>query len=186
VGELWEKLQGRRVVRSVYGWIPLSADPVEETLQLWLKPALIARALPGVTAVELVESSGPCAVFTLRVEREVLRRSRTFDVRLQRCAARVGDALRWVATSQRIEHPVTGEPVRLPSAFVEAIELRQFPPYGWLLGVRRVELGRRLGPVFSGIHHSELRADLARALRHAAPVLAGEEGGMPESTSRIE
>jgi hypothetical protein len=187
VGDLWEKLEGDRVVRSVYGWIPLPGKAIQPELGLGLKPALIARALPGVTGVELVATEEACSVFTLRLERTVLRRPRSFHVRMQRCGTRVGDGLRWVSASQEIARSEAHEPATLPAAFVEAVEVRPDPRYGWLLGIRRVELGRRLGPVFSGIYHDELRAELARALRHGAPVLAGERDREEiERTSLIE
>jgi hypothetical protein len=139
-----------------------------------------------VTRVERVEGDESCALLSMRVERRALHRLQDLEVRLRRCAAPRGDVLRWVAHSERVVKQKTGESVDLPYAFLEAIDLKRRERYGWLLGFRRIEWGRRLGPVFSRIYEEELRTELARTLRHAAPVLAGEGGGALDSTSRIE
>ncbi len=187
VADLWEKPLGDAVVRSVYGWIALPGEPLEAGPEIWLTPSLVARALPGVTRVHLVDRIEGCVVLSMRVERPALRRMRTFRLRLRRCVTRAGNGLRWVASSEKIAMEEQDELVDLPTAFVEAFELIPDPEYGWLLGLRRVELGRRLGPVFAGVYREELRAELARVLRHAAPVLAGQGAdGDLESTSRIE
>jgi hypothetical protein len=186
VAEVQERTDGSYVVRSVHGWIALGADPVETGPSLWLEPAAVARALPGVTRVERIDGDEPCALLSMRVERPALRRVQDLEVRLRRCSAPRGDVLRWVARSESVVKQETGESVDLPYAFLDAIDLKRRERYGWLLGVRRVEWGRPLGPVFSRIYSEELRAELARTLRHAAPLLAGDVGGAPDSTSRIE
>ncbi len=71
-------------------------------------------------------------------------------------------------------------------ATVEAIEVRVDPDRGWVLVIQRIELGRRLGRVFSTIYADVLRAGLARDLRHAAPVLSGAGALEVERTFRIE
>ncbi len=186
VADVQEMTQGAYVLRSVHGWIALSDAPPDTGPGMWLEPALVARALPGVTHVHLVESGEGCALLAMRVERRVLRRRHGLDVRLRRCGKRTSDGLRWVGNSEKVGNAETGEPVNLPVAFVEAIELRADARYGWLLGIRRVELGRPLGPVFSRVYSRELRVEIARALRHAAPVVLGKVEEGLESTSRIE
>jgi hypothetical protein len=186
VADVQNIAQGANKLRSVHGWIALEDVPPETDPRMWLEPALVARALPGVTHVHLVEGEAGCSLFAMRVERRVLRRQRGLDVRLRRCGKRTTDGVRWVASSEKIENEETGEPINLPFAFVEAIELRADPRYGWILGIRRVELGRPLGPVFSRVYERELRVELARALRHAAPVVLGKVEEELESTSLIE
>ncbi len=187
VADLWEKPLGDAVIRSVYGWISLPGEPLEAGPEIWLTPSLVARALPGVTRVHLVDRVEDCGVLSMHVERPALRRMRTFRLRLQRCVVRGGNGLRWVASSEEIAMEERDQLVDLPTAFVEAFEIISDPEYGWLLGLRRVELGRRLGPVFAGVYREELRAQLARVLRHAAPVMSGQGAdGDLESTSRIE
>jgi hypothetical protein len=186
LAEVQETTQGAHMLRTVHGWIALEDAPSETDPGMWLEPALVARAMPGVTHVQMVEGDEGCALLAMRVERRVLRRIHSLDVRLRRCVKRTKQGLRWVGSSEKVENEETGEPINLPYAFVEAIELREDARYGWILGMRRVELGRRLGPVFSRIYERELRVELARRLRHAAPVVLGRFEDELESTSPIE
>ncbi len=174
------------ILRSFHGWIVLPRDPVDPSAEIWMRPAFVARALPGVTGVQLVEHEHGCAVMTMRSERRVLRRPQEVQLRLRRCVQRLPDGIRWVARTERVQSIETGRPADLPSAFVEAIEVRADPDRGWILGIQRIELGRRLGRVFSTIYDDELRAGLARDLRHAAPVLSGAGALEVERTFRIE
>jgi hypothetical protein len=183
VAEVLEQTEEPYVVRSVHGWIALDAESIEPSAGLWLEPALVARALPGVTRVERVEGDEQCALLSMRVKRGALRRTQDLEVSVRRCAEPQSDGLRWIASSERIVKQKTGESVDLPVRFLNTIDLKLDRRYGWLLGIRRVEWGRRLGPVFARIYSRELRTELARALRHAAPVVTGE---VVESTSRIE
>ncbi len=174
------------ILRSFHGWIVLPRDLIDPSAEVWMRPAFVARALPGVTGVQLLEHEHGCAVMTMRSERLVLRRPQEVRLRLRRCAQKLPDGIRWVARTEAVQSIETGRPADLPSAFVEAIEVRADPDRGWILGIQRIELGRRLGRVFSTIYDDELRAGLARDLRHAAPVLSGAGALEVERTFRIE
>jgi hypothetical protein len=173
-------------LRSLYGWIVLPREPVDVSSEIWMRPAFVARALPGVTGVQLLEQEHGCALLTMRSQRQVLRRTHAVQVRLRRCAQKLDDGVRWVARTEQVDLEESGRSADLPSAFAEVIEIRSDPDRGWVLGMYRVELGRRIGRVFSTVYSDELRAGLARDLRHAAPVLSGAGALEVERTFRIE
>ena len=181
-----EEVVDDQVLRTLYGWIALPREPVDPGAETWLRPAFVARALPRVTGVELLEQEHGCVLLTMRAEHRALRRPQPLRLRLRRCVQQLEDGVRWVARTERVEIEGSGRPSTLPAAFIEVIEIRFDAERGWLLGMSRVELGRRLGRVFASVYTDELRAGLARDLRYAAPVLSGAGALEVERTFRIE